>query len=399
MSTVAVICEYNPFHSGHLYHFRRIREDFGENTSIVAIMSGNFTQRGEPAIAPKSYRAAAALDCGANLVLELPFPYSSSSAELFATAGVMIADKLGFVDYLSFGSENGDVDALKKAAEITASEEFRLAFASLSDNKAMGYPERYEAAYNQVSNDSIAFTPNNILAIEYIRALNRIGSSIKPHTVTRCGAGYNTEELTGTVHPSAMAIRSALGGGNTDIVDILPQGSKSHFERALLNGDFPTSEKLISSAIISYLRLSPDSPSEIYHDAGDGLYNRLRSASFEANDISSLLELSAAKIYTNARLRRTMWSIFLGVTSSDVKSSPEYTQVLALDTAGMTLLKSRRKRDDFFVLTKPSDTKGFSDAALRQKLLSDKADSVYELTKPSPKSGKSILRFTPYVKK
>ena len=399
MSTVAVICEYNPFHSGHLYHFQRIREEFGENTDIVAIMSGNFTQRGEPAIAPKSYRAAAALDCGANLVLELPFPYSSSSAELFATAGVTIAEKLGFVDYLSFGSESGDINTLKKVAQITASEEFKIAFASLSKDKTMGYPERYEAAYKQVLADSIPFTPNNILAIEYIRALNRIGSSIEPHTVERHGAGYNSENILITTHPSAMAIRTAVNTGDNDIINILPKESKAHFEKALKNGDFPASEKLISPAVISFFRLSPDSPSEIFHDAGDGLYNRLRSASFEASDISSLLELSATKIYTNARLRRTIWSIFLGVTSSDVKTAPAYTQVLALDTAGMKLLKSRRKGDDFFVLTKPSDTKEFSARALKQKLLSDKADSIYELTKPSPKSGKSAMKFTPYVKK
>lgn len=399
MSTVAVICEYNPFHSGHLYHFRRIREEFGDDTAIVAIMSGNFTQRGEIAIAPKSYRAEAALECGANLVLELPFPYSSSSAELFASAGVAIADRLGFVDYLSFGSENGNIAALKKAAQILDGEEFKLAFASLSKNKAMGYPERCEAAYRQVASENMAFTPNNILAIEYIRAINRLNSSIAPHTVARYGADYNSEDMAADIHPSAMAIRCAINGGNADIISTLPEGSKIPLRRALELGDFPTNEKQLSSAVISSLRLSPDSPCEVYHDAGDGLYNRLKGASFEASDISSLLELSAAKIYTNARLRRTMWNIFIGVTSSDVKVSPMYTQVLALDPTGMTLLKSKRKSDDFFVLTKPSDTKNFSDDALRQKLLSDKADSIFELAKPIPKSGKSALRFTPYVKK
>ena len=399
MVTVAVICEYNPFHSGHQYHFRRIREEFGHDTAIVAIMSGNFTQRGEIAIAPKSYRAEAALECGANLVLELPFPYSSSSAELFASAGVTVADKLGFIDYLSFGSENGDISALKKAAEIIDGEEFKLAFSSLSKNKAMGYPERCEAAYRQIASENMAFTPNNILAIEYIRAIHRFKSLIVPHTVARCGANYNSEEMPLDMHPSAMAIRCAVNGGDTDIIKTLPEGSKAPLRRALELGDFPTNEKRISSAVISSLRLSPDSPNEAYHDAGDGLYNRLKSASFEASDISSLLELSATKIYTNARLRRTMWNIFIGVTSSDVKTSPAYTQVLALDPTGMSLLKSKRKSDDFFVLTKPSDTMNFSDVALRQKLLSDKADSVFELAKPIPKSGKSALRFTPYVKK
>ena len=399
MSTVAVICEYNPFHSGHLYHFECIRRDFGADTNIVAIMSGNFTQRGELAIAPKSYRAKAALLLGANLVLELPFPFSSSSAEIFASAGVSIANSLGFVDYISFGSESGEIATLENAASIIDSDDFSRAFAKLSENKNLGYPERYEAAYRSLAKDDVTFTPNNILAIEYIRAIRKLGSRIKPHTVARHGAGYTDRALSESAHPSAMAIRSAINSNDMSAIDKLPGASLDALKSALADADFPTNESRLSAAVISSLRLNPDSPREDYHDAGDGLYNRLKSASFEANDISSLLELSATKIYTNARLKRAMWNVFLGVTSSDVKIPPKYTQVLALDPSGMLLLKSQRKRDDFFVLTKPADTKAFSDDALKQKLLSDKADSIYELAKPMPKSGKSALRFTPYVKK
>ena len=185
MTTVAIICEYNPFHRGHEYQIKRIREDFGEDTAIVCIMSGNFTQRGEIAFMPKGERAKCAVLGGANLVLELPFPFCSSSAEYFAKSGVKIADSLGCVDYLSFGSESGDIDALCNAAKIYLSDEFKEAFAALPD-KALGYPVKCELAYRQIASDSeLEFTSNNILAIEYIKALIESGSKIKPHTVLR----------------------------------------------------------------------------------------------------------------------------------------------------------------------------------------------------------------------
>ena len=399
MTVVGIVSEYNPLHSGHVYQYECIRREFGEDTAIVAIMSGNFTQRGEPAILPKSYRARAAVMSGANLVIELPFPYSASSAEIFASSAVSIAESLGFIDHLSFGSECGDISELIGAAEIIDSAGFHNAFSALSSNKSMGYPEKYEAAYKACSGAALDFSPNNILAIEYIRALRRTGTKIRPHTVKRSGAGYTASDISEGMHPSAMAIRRAIAGGESDLSNLLPEGSFSAIRDALGVGDFPIDEERLSSAVISNLRLSPDSTDTEYHDASDGLYNRLRSASFEANDISSLLSLTAAKNYTNARIRRAMWNVFLGVTSSDVKNAPMYTQVLALDAVGMQLLKSTRKRDGFRVLTKPSDTKDFSREALGQKLLSDKADSVYELAKPLPKSGKSSLRFTPFVKK
>ena len=124
MKTVAIISEYNPFHSGHVYQIRRIREDFGEDTRIVAIMSGNYTQRGHIAMMDKSARAKMAVLCGANLVLELPFPYSMGSAEIFAKAGVAIAEGIGQIDVLSFGSECGNLSLLKETAERMQKKEF-----------------------------------------------------------------------------------------------------------------------------------------------------------------------------------------------------------------------------------------------------------------------------------
>ena len=136
-----------------------------------------------------------------------------------------------------------------------------------------------------------------------------------------------------------------------------------------------------------------------YHDANDGLYNRLYNASFEANNISELLMLSETKNYTRARIKRALINIFFGVTSSDCKILPAFTQVLGMNGIGMHLLKNAVIADGFKILTKPSNLRGLSDVAMRQKRLSDMADSVFELTKPEPKSGNSALKFTPYIKK
>ncbi len=397
MKTVAIISEYNPFHSGHEYQLKRIREDFGESTAIVAIMSGNFTQRGEVAFASKMQRAKAAVLAGVNLVLELPFPFSSSSAEIFAKSGVKIAEGIG-ADYLSFGSESGDINELSLVASAIVSDAFAEAFKALGENKGLGYPERCEIAYKKVSDAKFEFSSNNILAVEYIKAINELNAKIKPHTIKRVGAEYTADSVKNAVHQSAMALRGAIKN-NEDVFSYLPDATRTMMASLKDNGELPCDIERISSAFISYLRLNPPSQNQEIHDAGDGLYNRLYNESFKANDISTLLLRTETKNYTKSRIRRALLNVFFGVTSSDVKTLPTYTQILAMDSIGTQILKKTRKSRDIQVLTKPSDYKAFDEAALRQKQLSDKADSIFELTKPVPKDGASALTFTPFVKK
>ncbi|MBQ3016923.1 MAG: nucleotidyltransferase family protein [Clostridia bacterium] len=399
MVTVAIISEYNPFHLGHEYQIKKIREKFGKDTAIVSIMSGNFTQRGEIAIMPKGERAKCAVLGGVNLVLELPFPFSSSSAELFAKSGVAIANALGVVDYLSFGSECGEIDLLYKAAEIYLSSDFKREFEKLSGDKSLGFPARLELAYKAVAGSSeISFTPNNILSIEYIKALIESESTIKPHTVKRCGAAYNDVDFVEGSYQSASAIRNALIVSDEGALNFVTAECRKIIEDAKINGELPCDISKLSSAFISKLRLNSSVQREDYHDAHDGLYNRLYNLSFEANDITSLLKLSETKSYTNARIRRALLNIFFGVTSSDVKMLPRFTQVLGMDSVGMKILK-RVKETEFRILTKPSAYDNFDDDTMKQKLVSDKADSIFELTKPIPKHGRSALTFTPFIKK
>ena len=400
---VAVISEYNPFHKGHAHQIECIRRDFGEDTLIIAIMSGNYTQRAEVAFADKLLRATAAVKSGINLVLELPFPFSCASAEFFARSGVAIANALGIVDYLSFGSELGNVDELQAIADNMMSAKFKEALASAHKNAEyanLGYPALVEKIYCNLFGkiDQRITSPNNTLALEYLKSLSELKSSIKPHTVKREGADYNKVTLERSELPSASAIREAFKLRDCSAFEYMDDASKSVFFDAYKTRQIPCDTERLSTAIISNFRLNPI-PDKKIQDAEGGLYNRLAKLSFETDSITSLTVLAQTKKYTTARIRRATLFSFLGVTSSDVKTLPRYTQVLAMDDLGSKALKSIKKNSALSIITKPSVTKGLDDIALQQKRLSDAADSVFQLTKPQTTSGSYHLTFTPYVKK
>lgn len=403
MKTVAIIAEYNPFHTGHKYQIDKIREEFGQDTRVVAIMSGNYTQRGSIAIMDKSTRAECAVRCGANLVLELPFPFSCSSAEFFAKSGVYIASRLGAIDVLSFGSELGDIDQLKTIAQNMQTQAYRDTLSDLitsSENKKEGYPALCEKAYKHLFGEELSsdfFTPNNILAIEYIKAIISLGANIEAHTVKRVGADYSNGKISDTTHQSATAIRNLMHENFDSAIRYIPNAAQNTVLKAYINKQAPCVEDKLSTAIISYLRLN--SPTVNIHDADGGLYNRLQNSSFEASTISKLTEIADTKKYTSARIRRAIWYSFFGVTSSDVNELPMYTQALAMDGVGKSILKDVKKMTDFPVVTKPSSYDFLSAAAKRQKEMNDKADSVFELTKPEPPHGNLSLMTSPFILK
>lgn len=401
MKTVAIISEYNPFHTGHKYQIDSIRAEFGEDTRIIAIMSGNFTQRGELAITDKYTRAECAVRAGVNLVLELPFPYSASSAEFFATSGVSIANSLGCVDYLSFGSEFGNIEELLLVASRMDTKEYKTSlreFIDAAENKDVGFPRAAYTVYKNLYSEDITreyFSPNNILAFEYIKAIKKLNSKIIPHTIKRNGAGYTDTKISEIEHQSAGAIRKIIETDFESALSFVPDSSKDTLIRAYNEKRLPADADKISSAIISHLRIN--SPKQNIHDAGGGLYNRIRSASFDATNFTSLIKLAETKKYTQARIRRVCLYSLLGVTSSAVRELPEYTQVLAMDTSGQAILKSIKKVNGIRVITKPSDSKFSTDAQKAQKELSDMADSIYTLSLPCPTSGNAFLKATPYI--
>ncbi len=403
MTTVAIVSEYNPFHNGHKYQIEKIRETFGSDTAIIAIMSGNYVQRGDVALLSKAKRAEAAVMEGVNLVLELPFPFSCSSAEIFASAAITIINSLGCVDYVSFGSESGDVRALESIAEIMLSPEFdteMLLAANDEKLRGCGYPVLCEWVCKKIAkSDSplLDFSPNNILGIEYIKALKRLSSKTKPHTIKRVGAPYSSSEIVEGLYQSASAIRESIGLDNISALDYLPNFSKDILNEEIEKQKSPSNISLINSSVITNLRLSPTLAFDLLPEGKSGLYNRLKALSFKTNDIGTIVKLATTKKYTSARIRRAILYSLFGVTSSEIKEDPEYTQILAIDKIGRSLLRTIRKCGRISVITKPADTGALSPNAQRQKDASDRADSIYELTLPSPGDPLSSLRFSPFV--
>ena len=401
MKVAAIITEYNPFHNGHEYQIKKTREILGKDTAIIAIMSGNFTQRGEPAIADKLIRASAAVECGVNLVLELPFPYSMTSAEFFARSGVHIATRLGIVDHLVFGSECGDIAELYEIAENMTSQAFLQELSERERSEsATGHAALCEAVYNELYTKLPRdfFTSNNILALEYIKALITEGSSITPITVKREGGEYTSEFTEGTLLQSATAIRALINAEDDSSLSFVPKKAREIYAREISSGEMPVYADRLDSAVISYFRLNSPVDECSVHDAGGGLYNRLCDMSMTASTISSLTSMTETKKYTTARIRRAIWSSFLGVTSSTVRELPKFTQVLAMDAVGRSLLKRIKKMSDFPVLTKPASYKSYDEQVARQVELSAKADSVFDLCRKTPISGRYALKLTPYVK-
>ena len=405
MHTAAIISEYNPFHKGHEYQIKKIKDTLGEDTALIAVMSGNLTQRGEMAVTDKLIRAEAAVECGVNLVLELPFPFSMSSAEIYAKSGVRIVNAIGVVDKLVFGSESGDIDTLTRIAVRMSSPEFlsELSLAARSANeKQTGYPTLCERVYKRLYGDdaeAVDFLPNNILAIEYIKALMLENSSVVPMTFKREGAGYNDGFSSKTEFQSASAIRELLTKDVETALEYIPNSAKKVFLRAIAEGIMPSDSTALDAAVISHFRLNPPTEECNVHDAVGGLYNRLYAMSIEATSISSLISLTETKKFTRARISRATWNSYFGVTSSEVKSLPAYTQVLAMDDIGQTVLKRIKKMSDFPIITKPSAYRGYGDEVVRQKELSNKLDAVFELTLKRPRDARQPLKFTPFVKK
>ena len=404
MKLAAIIAEYNPFHNGHKYHIDEARKLLGEDTAVIAIMSGNFTQRGDLAIADKTVRAKLAVMEGVNLVLELPFPFSCSTAEIFAKSGVSIASSIG-ADYLVFGSECGNIDTIFEAAKIISSEVFYNTVEDLKNNKSnktKSYPQITEEAFLISGGKELDFdisSPNNILAIEYMKALIELKSNVTPITIKREGAGYNDISITDrAAFQSATAIRELLYAYDDSAYQYMPENAKSIFDAAKEEGLMPSSFKKISPAIISSLRLNTWSDSDIF-DVDLGLYNRLCALSMKTNSILSLADSAETKTHTKSRIKRAIINSFFGVTSSIAKELPAYTQVLAFDEIGRRALKRIKKTTDFPCITKPSDYDVFSDAVIAQKKLSNKADSIYALSLPKDVPGSFHLTFTPFVKR
>jgi len=349
MAAVAgVIAEYNPFHLGHAYQLSAIRQRLGEDTAVVAVMSGNFVQRGECAVMEKHARAEAAVLGGVDLVLELPTVYAAATAEIFARGGVEALASTGVVTHLCFGSEIGAIEPLASVADCLDSEAYHAVLRRLLD-EGMSFAAARQTAVEGLVGESAACLAgaNNNLGVEYLRAMKRIGTSMEPITVRRIGDGHDSERV--GEYPSASAIRRAILGGEA-WQHMVPEGTAAVLEREIAAGHAPSSMTCAGRSVLYQLRKMEEEEFRPYDGGEEGLYHRFYKAVRQGNNLEEILNLAKTKRYTHARLRRMALHAWL-----ELESAPErmpYLRVLAANKRGCALLKEMKKTAALPVITK-----------------------------------------------
>ncbi len=384
MKVLGLVTEYNPFHNGHIYHLEKSKQVTGCDYS-VCVMSGNFVQRGEPAIINKWARTRAALLSGVDLVIELPFIFATSSAESFGYASVKLLDSLGIVKSISFGSESGDIEQLIEIAEILNDEpdDYKIIIKNyIADG--LSFPKAREYALNDYLTSQNRSYPNlseiignsnNILAIEYLKALIKTNSNMIPYTIKRISNEHMDSELTGAVS-SATAIRNEINfisasfsNTNTSknfftydnkLRQSLPQLSLSVLEEELKNGRGPVSLESFDNIILSHLRRMPLSDIKELPNVTEGLENRISEAARLSGTLNELIVSVSTKRYTKTRIQRILMSVLGGVNKNDnrifLKSNgPKYIRVLGFTNKGQDLLTAMKKSAKLPVIMKTSD--------------------------------------------
>ena len=337
---VGIVCEYNPFHLGHRKQIDSIREKFGANTGIICAMSGNYVQRGHPAVFDKTIRAEAAIRCGADLVVELPVTTSLSSAEGFAAGGVAVLSRL--CDGLCFGAETADLRQLLGTAEALLSEDFpKLLRRELDTGRS--FPAARQAALEKMGlPGAILESPNNILAVEYCKAILRQSSPMQPLPIFREGS-YHAKEAD-FENPSATSLRIRLQNG-LDISGYLPEAAGQVFADAPIH-----TLEAGQRAVLSRLRTMEDAEFEALPLGSEGLWRKLMRESRKQATLEDIAAAVKSKRYTRSRIDRMILCAFLGITAPMLEAEIPYVRVLAFNDRGREIL-SGTKKDGFFLNT------------------------------------------------
>ena len=354
MKIAGIVCEYNPFHNGHKYQIDVTRQ---RADGVVCVMSGNFVQRGEAAAFDKHTRAAMAISGGADLVVELPTVYAAASAEYFARNAVVILDALGVADILSFGAET-DVSAdLTEVARLLVDEppEYKDAL-NARLQKGASFPAARSAAVDAILGGKLASilnSPNNILAVEYIKALIRSGSAIEPFVVKRMGAEHDSE-VAADGFASASQIRKMIASGDVRAntftpfsVSTIPAHGMQHMEKA----------------IIANLRKMPIEELKSIADVNEGLENRIKRAAVECSTLDMLVENIKSKRYAHSRIRRIVLNSFLGITREMQEGAPPYIKILAFNETGQRIINTAKKSAALPIVKNMSQVKKLGNSA------------------------------------
>ena len=381
VKVVGLVAEYNPYHNGHQYMINACRKQGA--THIVAVMSGNFVQRGSVAIMDKRARAKAALLDGVDLVIELPVPWAVSTAELFARGGVSALLGLGCVDTLAFGCETADKDLLIKAADAVCD----IKVHELIKDKLTGgvtYAVAREAAVLELYGEEIANVirmPNNILAVEYIKAMRSLGGNFDIMPIERIGADHDSLKENGDSR-SASALRIMLERGDATAFDFMPQSSVDEFKRLQKVGRAPVTIDDSERAILSRLRMLSVEDIKEAPDVSEGLENRIYNAIMSATSLEELYSIVKTKRYTHSRIRRIVTALYLGISPSDALHRVPYIRVLGFTEKGREVLKAAKDTSGLPIIMKSSQTYELSDYAKHVFELECKATNLYNLATP-----------------
>ena len=366
---LGIIAEYNPFHNGHLYHLKSSKK-LTQTDYTVAIISGNFTQRGSTSIIDKWSKTKMALENGIDLVIELPVLYSISSAENFADGAIKILNSLGIIDYLSFGSETSDIDILKNISEILYNEPIDykklltkeldkgLSFPKARENALLGY---IKSSSNNIKFDiekytNIISSPNNILGIEYLKALKKYQSNIKPICIERTGTNYNSTDISTknsiannsicndlTAIGSATAIRGLIKSKDYETIkDLVPSSSYSLLTACLNDGYIVPDLNIFEKEIFYILRKMSVQEIANLPDVSEGLEFSIKKAANSCNNIDDFLNIVKSKRYTVTRLQRILLYALLNISKKDIELSKKiekpYVRILGFNENGKRLV-------------------------------------------------------------
>lgn len=358
MKICGIVAEYNPFHNGHKRQFTEIRRALGNDTGIICIMSGNFVQRGMPAIFDKTLRAKAAVACGADLVLEMPIGTSLSSAEGFADGCVEILSP--FCDYLSFGAEN--TEKLMETAQALLREDFPEHLRIHLD-AGLSFPAARTKALADMGITADLSSPNNILGVEYCKAILKRNSAMQILPILRTGDYHDT--VANIEEPSATSLRILLES-NQDISDFVPSEALPYYKNAVIH-EIGIAEK----AILARLRTMTDAEFESLPFGSEGLWRKLMHNARSLSTLEEILAATKSKRYTRTRLDRMVMCSFLGITEEMMLGKPPYVRVLAFNDRGREILKKAKQTGVFLNAGEKSDHP-YEDLEIR-------ADALYAL--------------------
>ncbi len=396
MKVAGIIAEYNPFHNGHALLAEKARN--AGATHIVAVMSGNFVQRGDIAVFPHGTRAEAALTCGVDLVIQLPCVYAVSGAQSFARAGVEILDAMGCVDELVFGSECGDIEKITSAANCIYGDEI-IPHIKAELSKGVSFAAARENALRLVNAEAaeIIKQPNNILGVEYAAAIKRAGSRMKPVTFPREGAEHDGVCVNGNI-ASASHIRNMIETGG-EWKSFVPQKAAEIFEKASEEKKGPVILKNAEKAVLYSVRMMQREDFVKSPDISEGIENRIYEAARKAVSLNELYDIAKTKRYSHARIRRIILNSFLGITAKDAAISVPYIRVTGFNSKGAEILRESKDKTKLPVITKAADVSSLTEDAERMFKIECRAGDLYTLFQPEIKPCGEEKAFIPIISK